>query len=270
MKHNIKKLSMLKNIDRRKVIILLIGIISGFIVGFTVKSISARVDSNRLEEEYNLKEDSLKLEVKKLEKELSDKYRNPIEVVTPTEDNWKLILVNDTHLLNKEYVPELTEVANGKSVDSRIADNVTRMLNDAEQAGMNLYVISAYRSYEEQRLVFDDSMKDRFNSGMTYLESYEDTALSVAVPGQSEHALGLALDIVSADYLGLDEAQADTKEAKWLEENCYKYGFILRYPTDKQDITKILYEPWHYRYVGEDVAEEIMSSHVTLEEYLGK
>ena len=257
-------------ISKRQALFLIIGLLSGTIISTLVVGVVTRVSYNNLKETCKSKEDKLKLEIKGLEQELSDMYRNPIEVVTPTNEDWKLALVNDTHVLNKDYVPELTEVANGKSVDSRIADNVKRMLDDAKKDGMNLYVISAYRSYEEQRVVFDDSMRDRYNSGMTLLESYEDTALSVAVPGQSEHALGLALDIVSSDYLGLDEAQANTKEARWLEENCYKYGFILRYPTDKQEITKILYEPWHYRYVGEDVAKEIMDSHLTLEEYLGK
>ena len=92
--------------------------------------------------------------------------------------------------------------------------------------------------------------------------------MSVALPGTSEHGLGLALDLISNQYSELDEKQAETKEAKWLEENCYKYGFILRYPPEKTAETGIIYEPWHYRYVGQEAAKEIMESGVTLEEYL--
>ena len=97
----------------------------------------------------------------------------------------------------------------------------------------------------------------------------EEAATSVAYPGTSEHNLGLAVDIVARDYQILDDKQADTAEARWLEENCWKYGFILRYPTDKTDITGIIFEPWHYRYVGEEAAREIMERGICLEEYLG-
>ncbi len=89
------------------------------------------------------------------------------------------------------------------------------------------------------------------------------------MPGYSEHATGLSLDITSEDYQNLDEKQADTAESKWLAENCYKYGFILRYPPEKADITGIIYEPWHYRYVGKEAAKEIKEKGITLEEYLG-
>ena len=90
----------------------------------------------------------------------------------------------------------------------------------------------------------------------------------MAVPGTSEHQTGLALDIVSAGYQLLDEAQEDTAEQKWLMEHCWEYGFILRFPEDKTEITGIGYEPWHYRYVGRETAEAIHKSGLCLEEYL--
>lgn len=133
---------------------------------------------------------------------------------------------------------------------------------------MNIIICSAYRSVEKQEQVFNSSVQDRLNTGMNYWEAYSDTAMSVALPGTSEHGLGLALDLISNQYSELDEKQAETKEAKWLEENCYKYGFILRYPPEKTAETGIIYEPWHYRYVGQEAAKEIMESGVTLEEYL--
>ena len=92
----------------------------------------------------------------------------------------------------------------------------------------------------------------------------------MAYPGTSEHNLGLAADIVAKDYQLLDDKQAETPEAVWLEENCWRYGFILRYPTDKTGETGIIFEPWHYRYVGKEAAREIMEQGICLEEYLGE
>ena len=181
---------------------------------------------------------------------------------------WNLVLVNGSHPMKKEYVPELTEIQPGYSVDTRIANAARKMLADAEKEGLHVEICSAYRSVERQEQVFGDSMKDRVKDGMSYWEAYEETALNVALPGTSEHALGLALDLISNQYSELDEKQQETKEAKWLAENCYKYGFILRYPPEKTNITGIIYEPWHYRYVGKEHAAKIQELGVTLEESL--
>lgn len=203
---------------------------------------------------------------KELEKELEKVHRKYSK--EEKELPWNLTLVNSSHAMKKGYVPELTEVAEGYSVDSRIAEPLTKMLKAAEADGMRIIICSAYRSIEKQEQVFNTSVQERLNSGMNYWQAYSDTALSVALPGTSEHGLGLALDLISNQYTELDEKQAETKEAKWLEENCYKYGFILRYPPEKTAETGIIYEPWHYRYVGEEDAKKIMESGMTLEEYL--
>ena len=104
--------------------------------------------------------------------------------------------------------------------------------------------------------------------GLSYDEAYAAAATVVAIPGTSEHNLGLAVDICALDYQILDDAQADTPEQQWLMEHCWEYGFILRYPAEKQDITGIIYEPWHYRYVGRDHAQAIRQSGQCLEEFL--
>ena len=104
--------------------------------------------------------------------------------------------------------------------------------------------------------------------GKTPLDAYDETKQSVAVPGTSEHATGLAMDITSSTYQELDDEQENTDEAKWLKANCANYGYILRYPTNKSDVTGIVYEPWHFRYVGKTAAKEIMKQGITLEEYL--
>lgn len=183
--------------------------------------------------------------------------------------DWELVLVNQDHPLDPKYKPDLKEIAPDRSVDSRIADDTKKMLSDAKAAGLKMDVLSAYRSYDDQKSVFNDTMQSWVNKGDSMFDAYNETKKSVAVPGYSEHATGLALDIVSEDYQNLDNKQADTKEAKWLAANCYKYGFILRYPADKTKITKIVFEPWHYRYVGKAAAKEITQKKITLEEYLG-
>jgi D-alanyl-D-alanine carboxypeptidase len=106
------------------------------------------------------------------------------------------------------------------------------------------------------------------DDGYSYDEAYARSVQIVAVPGTSEHHLGLALDIVDSSYTKLNHQQAKMPTQKWLMEHCWEYGFILRYPADKSDSTGIIYEPWHYRYVGVDVARELQESGLTLEEYI--
>ncbi len=181
---------------------------------------------------------------------------------------WNMVLVNGEYPMEEGYIPELKELEEGLSVDVRICEAAKKMLADAKKAGLHIEICSAYRSVERQQQVFGASMKERVKDGMSYWDAYEETALNVALPGTSEHALGLALDLVSSQYTELDERQETTAEAKWLKANCHKYGFILRYPPEKTNITGIIYEPWHYRYVGVEEATEIMKLGVTLEEYL--
>lgn len=186
-----------------------------------------------------------------------------------TEDlPWNLVLVNNTHPMKEGYVPELAELTPGHSIDRRIINAAKKMLADAEKEGLHIEICSAYRSVKRQEQVFGESMRERVKDGMEYWDAYKETSLNVAEPGTSEHALGLALDLISNQYSELDERQEKTAEAKWLAKNCHKYGFILRYPPEKTNITGIIYEPWHYRYVGEEYAAEIMELGITLEEYL--
>lgn len=209
-------------------------------------------------------EDENKL--KDVEKQLFDlkEELNDEKVELP----WNLVLVNSEHPMEEGYVPELMELEPGYSVDSRIIDSAREMLADAKEAGLNIEICSAYRSVERQGQVFGDSMKERVKDGLSYWDAFCETSLNVATPGTSEHALGLALDLISDQYAELDESQENTAEAKWLKENCHKYGFILRYPSEKTNITGITYEPWHYRYVGVEDATKIMQLGITLEEYL--
>lgn len=210
----------------------------------------------------------------------TDKYTSLEEAYNSVKDQaeaqneetrpWYLMLVNHSHPMEEGYVPELVNIDESHQVDKRVLEPLQEMLKAASDEGYGLYVCSAYRSVERQEELFNESMIDYVNKGMTYYEAAVETAKSIAWPGESEHATGLAMDIISNEYSGLDEKQGETDDQKWLMEHCYEYGFILRYPKDKSDETGIIYEPWHYRYVGVEAALAIRDQGVTLEEYLNE
>ena len=184
------------------------------------------------------------------------------------EEDWKLMLVNPWNTVPEGYQPELKALSNGLQVDERIYDALTEMLADCRAAGLNPIVCSAYRTEETQTRLFETKISRVLASGVPEDQARTEAARWVAPPGTSEHQTGLAVDLVAASYQILDEAQEDTAEQKWLMENCWKYGFILRYPTEKSEITGIGYEPWHYRYVGQANAAAMHRTGECLEEYL--
>lgn len=186
-------------------------------------------------------------------------------------DAWKLVLVNRTNFMDQGYVPELSEVEDHYWVDSRIAEALRQMLKDGRADGMNFKICSAYRTMKKQTDLYEDKVQRLMKEkGISYEKAYTEAWKTVAYPGTSEHQLGLAVDIVAADYQILDDKQAETKEAEWLRAHCWEYGFILRYPSDKTAETGIIFEPWHYRYVGKEAAKEIMEQGICLEEYLNR
>ena len=142
------------------------------------------------------------------------------------------------------------------------------MMDAAADDGVDLMICSAFRSYDRQKSLFNNKINKLMNSGMTYLEAYKVGSMNVTVPGTSEHHLGLALDILTGSYTTMDDGFGDTEAGKWLAKNAPEYGFILRYPEGKEDITGIVYEPWHFRYVGTRYAKDITQRGVCLEEYL--
>lgn len=244
-------------------IVLFMGVVLGAVGGVTVGALSSQ-KSMQVATEKIQKEEQQKVEALQKELDALKEQMNKEEEELP----WNLVLVNPTTYMKEGYVPELATVSGSYKVDVRIADAAKQMLADAKKAGLDVIVCSAYRSVEQQKQVFSDSMRRRVNSGMRYWEAYLETTRNVAVPGTSEHSLGLALDLIARSYQGLDEQQANTAEAKWLAANCHKYGFILRYPSSKSDITGIVFEPWHFRYVGVEHATKMMESGLVLEEYL--
>lgn len=182
--------------------------------------------------------------------------------------DWEMILVNQDNPLPEGYLPELETVTGSYRVDTRIADSIRRMFADAKESGINLMLCSAYRSEERQTENFNNKKQEYINQGKTEAEAIAVTATIIAEPGTSEHHTGLAVDIVTTTYQVLDSGFENTPAFKWLNENAHKYGFILRFPKDKVDITGIIYEPWHYRYVGVENAAIIKASGLCLEEYV--
>ena len=184
-----------------------------------------------------------------------------------TED-WRLLLVNPWNALPEDYEMKLATLSNGMKVDARIYGDLNAMLSACREDGLRPIVCSAYRTEATQVRLYNNKIARLRSAGWDSATLLQEAARWVAVPGTSEHQTGLALDIVSAGYQLLDEAQEDTAEQKWLMEHCWEYGFILRFPEEKTEITGIGYEPWHYRYVGRETAEAIHKSGLCLEEYL--
>lgn len=187
---------------------------------------------------------------------------------TSAPESWSTILVNPWNPLPDGFSVELEDVENGHSVDARIARYLKKMLADARAQGLSPMICSSYRTMEKQQNLYSNKVKEYLSQGYSQKDAESEAGKWVAVPGTSEHQTGLAVDIVSSSYQLLDQKQEETPEQKWLMENSYKYGFILRYPNEKREITGIYYEPWHYRYVGHKTAKEIYEKGICYEEYL--
>ena len=180
-------------------------------------------------------------------------------------ENWMLILVNKDHALPEGYtVPEFTELRNGQKVDSRMYPDLQKMFDDARAEGHSPYITSSYRTKEEQQAQLESKINELMEEGKTQEQCKAEAAMLVAEPGYSEHETGLAIDVGS----DVGEAEQSTLWT-WLYDNSYKYGFIIRYPEGKEEITGVSNEPWHLRYVGVDAATAIHESGQCLEEYLG-
>ena len=153
-------------------------------------------------------------------------------------------------------------------MDSRCYADLQQMMDDCRAAGCEPLICSSYRTQEKQESLFEQKVDSLLAEGYSQTQAEEIAGENVAVPGTSEHQLGLAVDIVDVNQQVLEEEQEDTPTQQWLLANSWKYGFILRYPENKSSITGITYEPWHYRYVGRQAAQEIYSQGICLEEYL--
>ncbi|GKX29660.1 hypothetical protein SH1V18_21400 [Vallitalea longa] len=193
---------------------------------------------------------------------------NEIIVIDTSSIDWNLILVNPWNKLPEDFSVSRTQLINGHSIDERVYPDLQKMMDDCRAEGLSPIICSSFRTMEKQQSLFDRQINKYLNRGYSREESEIEAAKWVAVPGTSEHQSGLAVDIVALSYQLLDDKQENTPEQQWLMKNCYKYGFVLRFPKNKVNITGISYEPWHYRYVGKEAAKVIMEEGICLEEYL--
>ena len=185
------------------------------------------------------------------------------------DGDWELLLVNPWNTLPEDFSVELVTLAScGLKVDKRIFADLEEMLVACREAGLRPLICSAYRTEAVQTRLYNNKIARLRAAGYGRESAVKEAGRWVAVPNTSEHQTGLALDIVSAGYQVMNRKQENTAEQKWLMEHCWEYGFILRYPSDKSEITGIGYEPWHYRYVGKETALAMRDSGQCLEEYL--
>lgn len=190
----------------------------------------------------------------------------PTPTPTPTPNpwpdvdiaSWEYTLANSTHDIG-DYAPELETIENNQQFDTRAAQALRDFIAAARAEGLKVYLSSCYRDYATQKYLYDRKVAE-------YGEATAKTIVSP--PGTSEHQLGLAADITDQYYEYKNEELENTALYQWMSAHCAEYGFIVRYPKDKTDITGVMYEPWHFRYVGRDAAAYIMNNGLCLEEFV--
>ena len=197
-------------------------------------------------------------------------------IVTPAASSadWNLVLVNRENQLAEEIVMELYLTESGYQIDSRIQEPYLQLMEAGKAAGMDFTMVSGYRSIEQQQTNYDVNYQNYLASGLSEEEARTKTEEYIALPNASEHITGLAVDITSTALAnqegnsGLFPDLENYPEGLWLKENAPKFGFVLRYPKEKEAITGINFEPWHFRYVGIENAMYMTEKNLTLEEYI--
>ena len=242
----------MKNFKLAKVIIFILIVI-------VIILIFVRIDSSTENKQSRV------LENIKLNKENKNTVINePVKAISRKELDWKLTLVNSENKLPENYEITLASIDQYRKFDSRAIGYLNDMIKAMKNQGItNIWVQSSYRSIEEQTKIFNNKVKKYKNEGKTSEEAKRLTEKVINKPGYSEHNLGLAVDF---NYV--DNYFENTRAFKWLKENAEDYGFILRYPKEKESITKVTYEPWHWRYIGEENAKEMNRLGLCLEEYI--
>lgn len=272
---------------KRTLTLVLLGVLAVVLLGYGAVSLlgsgSPTIDSGEIIDSYGDNDYSNKETAENTESTNASAEETTLQIIEDYEyayagftpayadmeiADWRMILVNRDFILPDGYMPELENAVEGdysdQKLDYRVAPYYNAMYQAALDDGVELVPISGYRSVERQTRNFENKIQKYIDEGYGEIEATQMAAKIILPPGTSEHNAGLAMDICS-----LYESFEDTEEFEWLSENAADYGFILRYPEDKQDITKIIYEPWHWRYVGVEAAREMKASGECLEEYLG-
>lgn len=229
---------------------------------------NAKLDTN-YSKQGNLKDSYTGVQYYSIEDngvEDGEKNKKCLKIFNENKD--LLVLANRDNPLEYNYNPFLIYICNGRlQASSYLYDALVNMLADAKEQGYSYWIASAYRSPEKQQRLVDEDVNILMGKGMPYEDALEEVYKETMPAGCSEHQTGLALDILCSGNTNMDVSQMEEPGNKWLRENCYKYGFILRYPEDKSQVTGINFEPWHFRYVGKEAAKYITKNHITLEEF---
>lgn len=188
----------------------------------------------------------------------------------PLERDWRLILVNPDNLIPDDYEVELATTKYGYQVDARIVDDVEALIDGAAADGVQLLICYGYRTIEQSQQLFEKQIRQQLSYGLSQEEAVAEAKRWVAPPKTSDHHTGLALDIVTPEYQVLNHGFYNTPAGRWMAENCWDYGFVIRFPEDKQDITGITYEPWHLRFVGKENSLAMRENNECLEEYVAR
>ena len=245
-------------------------------VSFT-HNVTKPLDTQVNTSETNTHESTTEADTTKKEEKPISKYNFKADLsayekyMDPENRDDYLVIANRNILLSADYVPkDLTKVYKAKGTADKYkmtfvaAKAFEAMVKESEQYGLDIYPCSGYRSYQTQKYLFQNYVNGHMkNDGMTYAQAFAEASTYSMVEGASEHQTGLTMDVNWTET-----TFGATNEAKWLVENCYKFGFIIRYPADKEDITGISWEPWHLRYVGRYHAEQMHKLNLCLEEDL--
>lgn len=242
-----------KIVNKNKFIIALLVIIIILILAIIL------IISNSKKSENDIKQTSTNISTQINNNTIKEENTNKKEIT-----DWKLTLVNIDNALPENYQIELVDIDQYRKFDARAITELKNMIEAERKSGASgMWVQSGYRSIEYQEEVFNKQVQEYISQGKTKKEAEELTLKIINKPGTSEHNLGLAVDFNYAT-----EEFEETTAFKWLQENAENYGFILRYPKEKEEITKVTYEPWHWRYVGVENAKEINKLGYCLEEYI--
>ncbi len=248
-----------------------ISVITAFLViGFVIYNsfpTQSHASNTPLEEEYYYNEVEYIEEVTMTSSDTSYKYSDYID----TTPDSLTVLINKDFSLPSDYVPadltipdipfSFTSYSEKKMMRAEASSALEDLFEAASKAGLNLYGVSGYRSYQRQLTIYNKNLAE---NGLERTSQYS------AMAGYSEHQSGLAIDVSTISINNrLDVTFSGTPEGRWLAENCWKYGYIIRYPEGKSNITGYAYEPWHIRYVGEELAKELTENNLTMEEYYG-
>lgn len=260
-----KRYNKKKKLNKRKIaiVILIIIIVIIVIVRKSRNKTTVETTTNQVEQTASKQEEN-KIEEEQEKEQSQSSNQNQEQKPENEITDWRLTLANYENLLPENFTVKVENIDKTRQFDARAIGELNDMMNQMKKDGItNIWIQSAYRSVARQKELYDASVKKYLQEGKTQEEAEKLTNEYINKPGSSDHNLGLAVDFNKVDN-GFEKLDG----FKWLQKNAENYGFVLRYPKDKEDITKIAYESWHWRYVGVEHAKKMNELNMCLEEYI--